>query len=149
MAPALGCVRACVRACMWCVGVRAGVDLFSPCLCAAYNYEVFHTVRNSVCSPSLSSHASRPPPPQDSIVNQLLSKIDGVDSLNNILLIGMTNRKDLIDEALLRPGRLEVHVEIGLPDEPGRRSILEIHTSKARAAGRLSPVRCVARAPAP
>jgi len=46
----------------------------------------------------------------DSIVNQLLSKIDGVDSLNNILLIGMTNRKDLIDEALLRPGRLEVHV---------------------------------------
>ena len=44
----------------------------------------------------------------DSIVNQLLTKIDGVDALNNILLIGMTNRKDLIDEALLRPGRLEV-----------------------------------------
>ena len=44
----------------------------------------------------------------DSIVNQLLSKIDGVDSLNNILIIGMTNRKDMIDEAILRPGRLEV-----------------------------------------
>lgn len=43
----------------------------------------------------------------DSVVNQLLSKIDGVDSLNNILLIGMTNRKDMIDDALLRPGRLE------------------------------------------
>jgi len=41
-------------------------------------------------------------------VNQLLSKIDGVDSLNNILIIGMTNRKDMIDEAILRPGRLEV-----------------------------------------
>jgi hypothetical protein len=40
----------------------------------------------------------------DSIVNQLLSKIDGVDSLNNILLIGMTNRKDMLDEAVLRPG---------------------------------------------
>ena len=38
----------------------------------------------------------------DSIVNQLLSKIDGVDSLNNILVIGMTNRKDMIDEAILR-----------------------------------------------
>nr|GMD05776.1 vesicle-fusing ATPase [Ipomoea batatas] len=38
----------------------------------------------------------------DSIVNQLLTKIDGVESLNNVLLIGMTNRKDLIDEALLR-----------------------------------------------
>ena len=43
--------------------------------------------------------------------------IYGVDSLNNILVIGMTNRKDLIDEALLRPGRFEVHVEVSLPDE--------------------------------
>lgn len=57
----------------------------------------------------------------ETVVNQLLSKMDGVDSLNNILIIGMTNRKDLIDEAVLRPGRLEVHLEIGLPDEFGRR----------------------------
>ena len=69
---------------------------------------------------------------QDSVVNQLLSKIDGVDSLNNILLIGMTNRKDMIDDALLRPGRLEVHVEIGLPDEKGRNQILGIHTRSMR-----------------
>ncbi|KAG9444477.1 hypothetical protein H6P81_015817 [Aristolochia fimbriata] len=68
----------------------------------------------------------------DSIVNQLLTKIDGVESLNNVLLIGMTNRKDLIDEALLRPGRLEVHVEISLPDENGRMQILQIHTSKMK-----------------
>jgi vesicle-fusing ATPase len=75
----------------------------------------------------------------DSIVNQLLSKIDGVDSLNNILLIGMTNRRDLIDDALLRPGRLEVHVEIGLPDGEGRRAILGIHTAAAAATGHLGP----------
>jgi len=56
----------------------------------------------------------------ETIVNQLLSKMDGVDSLNNILIIGMTNRKDMMDEAILRPGRLEVHLEIGLPDEKGR-----------------------------
>ena len=68
----------------------------------------------------------------DSVVNQLLSKLDGVDQLNNILLIGMTNRMDMIDDALLRPGRLEVHMEISLPDEAGRAQILKIHTSKMR-----------------
>ncbi|GAB7366660.1 hypothetical protein MBLNU230_g8643t1 [Neophaeotheca triangularis] len=74
----------------------------------------------------------------DSVVNQLLSKLDGVDQLNNILLIGMTNRKDMIDEALLRAGRLEVHMEISLPDEKGRQQILKIHTTKMRDNGYLS-----------
>lgn len=74
----------------------------------------------------------------DSVVNQLLSKLDGVDQLNNILLIGMTNRKDMIDDALLRPGRLEVQVEISLPDEKGRGQILKIHTSKMRENGRIA-----------
>lgn len=68
----------------------------------------------------------------DTVVNQLLSKIDGVEQLNNILVIGMTNRPDLIDEALLRPGRLEVKMEIGLPDEKGRIQILNIHTAQMR-----------------
>jgi SpoVK/Ycf46/Vps4 family AAA+-type ATPase len=53
--------------------------------------------------------------------------MDGVDQLNNVLIIGMTNRMDMIDEALLRPGRLEVHIEISLPDEAGRLQILNIH----------------------
>uniref|UniRef100_A0AAQ4S8T8 Vesicle-fusing ATPase n=1 Tax=Gasterosteus aculeatus aculeatus TaxID=481459 RepID=A0AAQ4S8T8_GASAC len=68
----------------------------------------------------------------DTVVNQLLSKIDGVEQLNNILVIGMTNRPDMIDDALLRPGRLEVKMEIGLPDERGRIQILHIHTAKMR-----------------
>ncbi|WWC97459.1 hypothetical protein V866_004339 [Kwoniella sp. B9012] len=68
----------------------------------------------------------------DSVVNQLLSKMDGVDQLNNVLIIGMTNRMDMIDEALLRPGRLEVHIEISLPDEAGRFQILNIHTAKMK-----------------
>jgi len=68
----------------------------------------------------------------ESVVNQLLSKIDGVESLHNILIIGMTNRLDMIDEALLRPGRFEIHLEIGLPDEKGRVQIFDIHTKKMR-----------------
>lgn len=68
----------------------------------------------------------------DSIVNQLLAKLDGVEQLNNILVIGMTNRLDMIDEALLRPGRLEVHLEISLPDEKGRLQIIKIHTTKMK-----------------
>ena len=73
----------------------------------------------------------------DTVVNQLLSKMDGVNSLNNILVIGMTNRKDLIDPALLRPGRLEVHIEISLPDEKGRLQILNIHTKTMKENNRL------------
>ena len=56
--------------------------------------------------------------------------IDGVDSLNNILVIGMTNRKDLIDEAILRPGRFGVHIEVTIPNEKGRLDILKIHTNE-------------------
>jgi vesicle-fusing ATPase len=50
----------------------------------------------------------------------------------------MTNRRDMIDEALLRPGRLEVQIEIGLPDENGRLQILNIHTSRLREHNKLS-----------
>lgn len=66
----------------------------------------------------------------DNVVNQLLAKMDGVEPLNNILIIGMTNRLDLIDSALLRPGRFEIQIEISLPDEKGRKEILLIHTKK-------------------
>ena len=64
------------------------------------------------------------------VVNQLLSKIEGPEVLNNILMIGMTNRKDAIDKALLRPGRFEVHIEIKLPTFDERKEIVEIHCSK-------------------
>jgi vesicle-fusing ATPase len=58
--------------------------------------------------------------------------IDGVNSLNNILVIGMTNRRDLLDSAILRAGRFEVQIEIGLPNEEGRLEILKIHTKELR-----------------
>ena len=51
----------------------------------------------------------------------------------------MTNRKDMIDEAMLRPGRLEIHLEIGLPDEYGRKQIFEIHTRHMKTNKLLDP----------
>ena len=66
---------------------------------------------------------------RDSVVNQLLSKMDGVKEANNVLVVGLTNRPELLDPALLRPGRLEVQLKMELPDLKGRRDILRIHTS--------------------
>lgn len=75
----------------------------------------------------------------DQVVNQLLTNIDGVEALNNILVIGMTNRKDLLDEAVLRPGRFEVHIEVHLPNAEGRQQILNIHTKNLRENKLLHP----------
>jgi SpoVK/Ycf46/Vps4 family AAA+-type ATPase len=72
------------------------------------------------------------------IVNQLLSKMDGVDSLNNVLIFGLTNRKELIDSALLRPGRFEVQLEIGIPNKHSRKEIFNIHLEKAKTKGALA-----------
>jgi SpoVK/Ycf46/Vps4 family AAA+-type ATPase len=63
---------------------------------------------------------------RDSCVNQLLTLLDGTRQMSNVLVIALTNRKDMVDPALLRPGRLEVHIEIGLPSEEGRKEILKI-----------------------
>jgi vesicle-fusing ATPase len=81
---------------------------------------------------------------RSSVVNQILSKLDGVKAISNVLLIGMTNRKELLDEALLRPGRLEVQIEIPLPSKEGRREILDIHFNALRKRGRLSHPLCCA-----
>jgi len=75
----------------------------------------------------------------DNVVNQLLTKLDGMQSLENVLVVGITNRRDLLDPAVLRPGRLELQVEVGLPDFAGRTQIFNIHTAKMRASKLLSP----------
>ena len=63
----------------------------------------------------------------DTIVNQLLTKIDGVNQIDNIFIVAMTNRFDMLDPALLRAGRLELHVKIGLPALDGRKEIFNVH----------------------
>lgn len=65
----------------------------------------------------------------DRQVNQLLQEIDGVESTPGVIVIGATNRKDILDPALLRGGRLSRHIEIPLPDTEGRRAMLGIFTA--------------------
>lgn len=64
------------------------------------------------------------------VVNQLLTSMDGMEKLENVLVMGATNRPDMIDPALLRPGRFDKKILIGLPDVESRRRILEVHTSE-------------------
>ncbi len=62
------------------------------------------------------------------VVNTILSEMDGLEELNSVVLIGATNRPNLIDPALLRPGRFDELIYVGTPDATGRRQILGIHT---------------------
>merc|ERR1711968_139194 len=69
----------------------------------------------------------------DRVMNQLLTEMDGMGSKKNVFIIGATNRPDIIDTALMRPGRLDQLIYIPMPDLESRKSIL-------RAALRKSPV---------
>ncbi|MFB6206951.1 MAG: AAA family ATPase, partial [Haloglomus sp.] len=62
------------------------------------------------------------------VVSQLLTELDGLEELEDVVVVATTNRPDLIDDALLRPGRLDRHVEVAEPDETARREIFGIHT---------------------
>jgi len=62
------------------------------------------------------------------VVSQLLTELDGLEELEDVVVVATTNRPDLIDNALVRPGRLDRHVHVPVPDEEGRRKIFEVHT---------------------
>jgi len=64
------------------------------------------------------------------VVNTILAEMDGLEELQSVVVIGATNRPNLIDPALLRPGRFDELVYVGVPDEGGRRRILGIHTER-------------------
>jgi proteasome-associated ATPase len=64
---------------------------------------------------------------ESTIVPQLLSELDGVESLKNVIVIGASNREDLIDPAILRPGRLDVKIKISRPDPVAAREIFSIY----------------------
>jgi len=66
---------------------------------------------------------------RDNTLNQLLVELDGFGSGDRVVVVAATNRKDMLDPALLRPGRLSRHIQVGLPDQAGRRRILEVHST--------------------
>jgi transitional endoplasmic reticulum ATPase len=63
-------------------------------------------------------------------VSQLLTELDGLEDLRNVVTIGATNRIDIVDAALLRPGRFDRIIETPIPDKESRMEILRIHTKK-------------------
>jgi len=72
------------------------------------------------------------------VVSQILTEIDGLEELHNVLIIGATNRIDIVDEALLRPGRFDRIIEVPNPDSKGREQIFKIHTKKKPLADNVS-----------
>ncbi|OTF73647.1 hypothetical protein BLA29_003723, partial [Euroglyphus maynei] len=67
----------------------------------------------------------------DRVINQILTEMDGMGSKKNVFIIGATNRPDIIDPAILRPGRLDQLMYIPLPDEKSRESILKANLRKS------------------
>ena len=67
----------------------------------------------------------------DRVINQILTEMDGMSSKKNVFIIGATNRPDIIDPAILRPGRLDQLIYIPLPDEKSRMNILKANLRKS------------------
>ncbi|MEI8208483.1 MAG: AAA family ATPase, partial [Methylococcales bacterium] len=61
------------------------------------------------------------------VLSQFLSEMDGLEELKGVFVMGATNRADLIDPAMLRPGRFDEIIELGLPNEEARKQILAVH----------------------
>jgi transitional endoplasmic reticulum ATPase len=69
----------------------------------------------------------------ESVVSQILTELDGLEELRNVTVIGATNRPDMLDPALMRPGRIERHIYVPPPDAEGRRKIFEVYLRGADA----------------
>ncbi len=76
---------------------------------------------------------------REQTLNQLLAEMDGFDSAAEIVIVAATNRPDVLDPALLRPGRFDRRVVVGLPDRSGRRAILDIHLRRVPLAADVDP----------
>jgi len=78
---------------------------------------------------AIASHRGQGNEVTERVVSQLLAELDGITENPNLVVLAATNRRDMIDDALLRPGRLEQHVEVPNPDRTAREEILAVHTT--------------------
>jgi transitional endoplasmic reticulum ATPase len=75
----------------------------------------------------------------DTIVNQILCEMDGIQSAEGVFVIGATNRPELVDPALLRPGRFDYQIEVPLPDGPARKAIFKVNLANKPVSPELDP----------
>ena len=66
----------------------------------------------------------------DRVVNQLLTELDGIEELEGVTVIAATNRPDMIDSAIMRPGRIDRSIEVPVPEQKARKKIFQVHTEK-------------------
>jgi cell division protease FtsH len=84
---------------------------------------------------------------QEQTLNQILTEMDGFSSREGIIVLAATNQPDVLDKALLRPGRFDRRVVVNLPDRTGREAILKVHTRSVPLAGDASPAELAAATP--
>ena len=113
------------------VGASRVRDLFeqakakSPCIVFIDEIDALGQSRSTVGS--LGSNDER-----EQTLNQLLSEMDGFEANQGVVIMAATNRPEVLDKALLRPGRFDRQVQVGLPTEAGRREVLDIHTREVK-----------------
>lgn len=102
----------------------------APCIIFFDEIDALVPVRSGGSS---DSHVS------ERVLSQFLSELDGIEELKGVLVLGATNRLDMLDPAVLRPGRFDEIVEIPLPDEADRREIFRVHLRNRPQAPEVSP----------
>jgi cell division protease FtsH len=127
------------------VGASRVRDLFSqaqqkaPCIIFIDELDALGKARGM--NP-LSSHDER-----EQTLNQLLAEMDGFDTKTGVIIVGATNRPEILDPALLRPGRFDRHVLVDRPDIKGREEILKVHVKEVKLASNIDLSVIAARTP--
>ncbi len=114
----------------------------APCIVFIDEIDTIGKSRAGAASSSIGGHDER-----EQTLNQLLTEMDGFDSSAGVIIMAATNRPDVLDPALLRPGRFDRQVVVDRPDRRGREAILRVHTRRVRLASDVDLGVIAARTP--